>query len=130
MTETMTRPRRVLAVFAGFNAFWAWAGAIGLAGGGLDFGEHLNERLPFGNLVLAGLALATFVAVPLTVLAWLAWRGDPRTGPASMLVGVVLIAWIAVQLVFLREPSFFHPLYVAIGVVFIVAGRRGIHAGT
>ena len=127
MTETTTtiRPRRVLAAFAGFNAFWAWAGAVGLIGGGLDFGERLNDRLPFENLVLAGVALAAIVAVPLTVLALLAWRGDPRTGRASVLVGVVLIGWIGVQLVFLRELSFFHPLYVGIGLVFVVAGRAG-----
>lgn len=116
--------RRGLAAFAAFNAFWAWAGAVGLIGGGLDFGEQLNRRLPFDSLVLAGLALATIVAVPLTVLAWMAWRGDPRTGRASVLVGIVLVGWILVQLCFLREPSFFHPLYLAIGAGFIVAGRR------
>lgn len=114
----------MLAVFAGVNAFGAWAGAVGLIGGGLDFGERLNQRLPFDSLVLAGLALASIVAVPLTVLAVLAWRGDRRAGPLSMLVGLVLIGWILLQLAFLRELSFFHPLYVAIGAAFIAAGWR------
>lgn len=115
---------RLLAGFAAVNALSAWAGAVGLIGGGLSFGAALNERLPFDSLVLAGLALAAVVAVPSTVLAVLAWRGDPRTPAATVLVGMLLIAWIVVQLAFLQSFSFFQPLYAAIGVAFVVAGRR------
>jgi len=43
---------------------------------------------------------------------------------ATVLVGVLLIVWIAVQLAFLQSLSFFQPLYAAIGVAFVVAGRR------
>ena len=115
---------RLLAGFAAVNALSAWAGAVGLIGGGLSFGAELDERLPFDSLVLAGLALAAVVAVPSTVLAVLAWRGDPRTPAATVLVGMLLIVWIVVQLAFLQSFSFFQPLYAAIGVAFVVAGRR------
>lgn len=40
--------------------------------------------------------------------------------------GVVLVGWIAVQLAFLRELSFFHPTYVVIGAVLIWMGRDAI----
>ncbi|MCB1003663.1 MAG: hypothetical protein KDB35_05700 [Acidimicrobiales bacterium] len=115
---------RLLAAFAAVNALSAWFGVVGLISGALSFGEELNQRLPFDSLVLAGLALAAIVAIPSTVLAVLAWRGDPRTPAATMAVGVLLIGWIVVQLLFLQSFSFFHPLYAAIGLAFLVAGRR------
>ena len=115
---------RLLAAFAGLNALSAWFGVVGLVGGGLSFGEELNQRLPFDSLVLAGLALAAIVAIPSTVLAVLAWRGDPRTAAAATALGALLIGWIVVQLLFLQSFSFFQPLYTAIGLAFLVAGRR------
>jgi hypothetical protein len=54
-----------LAGFAALNALAAWAGGIGLVTGGTDFGERINERLPFDSVVLAGIALATMVGIPL-----------------------------------------------------------------
>lgn len=118
---------RLLATFAGINALSAWFGVLGLIGGGLSFGTELNERLPLDSLVLAGVALAAVVALPSTVLAVLAWRGDPRTPAMTVLVGVLLIVWIAVQLAFLQSFSFFQPLYTAIGVAFLVTGRHLDH---
>lgn len=56
--------------------------------------------------------------------AGLAWRGDRRTGSASTGAGSILIAWIAVQLAFIRQVSFLHPLFAVIGSLFVVAGRR------
>ena len=97
MNATSTGPaarRPWLAVFAAFAAFGAWAGAFGLITGGTDFGDTINNRLPFDSLVLAGLALAFIVGVPLTVLAWSAWTGGTRTDDLALVVGLVLIGWI------------------------------------
>ncbi|MEO8692970.1 MAG: hypothetical protein ABI658_05605 [Acidimicrobiales bacterium] len=118
-------PRHGLAVFAAVNAVAAGGGAIALLAGWTDFGDRLDQRLPFDSLVLAGLALAAIVALPLSGLAVLAWRGDPRAGRVAVGTGVVLVAWIVVQLAFLRAFSVFQPTYVVIGVLFVVAGRRG-----
>jgi hypothetical protein len=119
-------PRRVIAVSAGFVAAWAWVGAAGLAFGFIGFPARLDHRLPFGSPVVAGITLALVIAVPDTVLTVLAWRGDPRTPAACQACGVVLLAWIAVQLVFLREVSFLHPLLAAVGAGFTYAGRRAL----
>ena len=67
------------------------------------------------------------VALPSTVLARFAWRDDPRTDPMALVAGVLLIGWIVVELVFIRELSFFHPAYVLVGVVLLWLGRHGIH---
>lgn len=64
------------------------------------------------------------VALPLTVLAVLAATGHPRTGEGAVVVGLLLIGWILVQVLFLRELSFFHPFSVLVGSGLVVAGRR------
>ena len=94
-----------LAGFAAFNAFGAWAGAVGLVTGGMDFGESINDRLPFDSLVLAGLALGITVGIPLTVLAWSAWTGGPRTDDLALVTGLMLIGWIVGQVVVIRAFS-------------------------
>lgn len=113
-----------LVVLASLNAVAALGGAWGLASGSLSIGARLEDRLPFGSPVLGGLALFLAVAVPNAVLAVLAWRGDRRTGSAAEAVGLLLVVWILLELVALRELSFFHPLYLGIGLLMVWLGRR------
>lgn len=117
-------PRRWLAAFAALNAFGAWAGAVGLITGGTDFGEVINDRLPFDSLVLAALALAIIVAIPLTLLAWSAWTGGPRTDELSLVVGLLLIGWILGQVAVIRAFSLFQPTYLVVGAGFVAASHR------
>jgi hypothetical protein len=122
---THRQHRAGVAVFAAIIAFSAYAGAIGLVSGGLSLGDELTARLPFGSPVLGGIALALIVAVPSTWLAWLAWQADPRTDAAALAVGIVIIGWIVVELAFIREFSFFHPVYLVVGAALIWIGRHG-----
>lgn len=122
------RRRRGLAGCAAANAAAAWFGMAGLIGGWLTLGDTVTERLPFSSPDVAGLALGAFVAVPSSVLATLAWRGDRRTGPMAIRVGAMLIGWIVVQLLVIRTFSWFQPVCVAVGAGFVLAGasrRRG-----
>lgn len=112
-----------IAALAAANAVASAGGAWGLASGVLGLGG-LEDRLPWGSVTLAGAALFLLVAVPNGVLAVLAWRGDRRTGRAAVATGAVLVAWIVVELAFLRELSLFHPLYAGIGLLLIALGRR------
>jgi hypothetical protein len=41
--------------------------------------------------------------------------------------GVLVIGWILVELAFIRELSFFHPLYLAVGGLLLWAGRPALH---
>lgn len=109
---------------AAFNAVAAWGGAIALIGGATDFGETATARLPFESLVLAGFALASVVAVPLTVLAWAEWRDARWADSSALLVGIVLIGWILLQIVVLRTFSFFQPTYLLVGAYFVAASGR------
>ena len=123
-TRSASARRPWLAGFAAFNAFGAWAGAVGLITGGMDFGESINDRLPFDSLVLAGLALGIIVGIPLTVLAWSAWTGGSRTDDLALVVGVTLIGWIVVQVAVIRAFSLFQPAYLAVGASFVAASHR------
>jgi hypothetical protein len=42
----------------------------------------------------------------------------------AVAAGLLLVAWIVVQLLIIRTLSLFHPAYLAIGLAFAWAGRR------
>jgi hypothetical protein len=112
----------VIAVLAGLNAVGAVGGALGLAFGFLRLDAVSASRLPWNSTLLAGIALAMLVAVPNALLAVVAARRGAGTGPASIGVGVLLVGWILVELAFIRELSFFHPVYIAVGVLLVWLG--------
>lgn len=123
-TRPWYRSRGLVGGVAAFNALAAWGGAIALLGGATDFGETATARLPFESLVVAGLALAAAVAVPLTVLAWAEWRDRRWADSWALLAGVVLVGWILLQIVVLRTFSFFQPTYLLVGAYFVLASGR------
>ncbi|WP_151084085.1 hypothetical protein [Nocardioides cynanchi] len=118
------RGHTAILVVAVLNAVAAAGGAWGLASGAIGIGPRLEARLPWHSPTLGGIALLLLVAVPNAVLAGLAWGGDRRTGPVSVATGALLVGWIVVELAFLRELSFFHPLYVSVGLLLVWLGRR------
>jgi hypothetical protein len=122
--DTATGRRPALVVLATLNAVAAAGGAWGLASGVIVIGSRLEARLPWQSPTLGGVALLMAVAVPNAVLAVLAWRGDRRTDAAAVATGALLVGWILVELAFLRELSFLHPLYVAVGLLLVLLGRR------
>jgi hypothetical protein len=120
--EVTNWPRRVLAVLAALNAIGALAGAWGLFTGVLDLGATVTGRLPGDSPEVAGIALALLVGVPNLVLLVVCLRRRPELGTVGVLVGAGMVGWILLQLAFIRDLTFFHPLYVGIGAVMIWAG--------
>ncbi len=112
----------VVATLAVLNTVGAVVGALGLATGLLDLSDRAEARLPWSSPLLGGLALGLLVAVPNAALALFALRRDRRTPVAALVVGAGMVVWIAVELAFIRELSFFHPLYVAVGLVLMACG--------
>ena len=128
-SATEQRTRFAIAVVAGLNAVAAAAGGVSLALGVLSLTPEATARLPWGSAVLGGLALLACVAVPNAVLAVLSWHRDDRTAVGAVLVGWLLVAWIVVELAFIRELSFFHPLYVGVGLLLVMLGHGLRRAG-
>ena len=116
--------QRLLAILAVLNTIGAVVGAWGLASGVLSLEPTLTSRLPYGSAVLGGVALCLLVALPNGVLAAVALRGGRQIGLLGIAVGAGLVVWILVELAFIRELSFFHPLYVTVGLIMVRAGVR------
>ncbi|MGB8857723.1 MAG: CoA-binding protein [Ilumatobacteraceae bacterium] len=114
--------RPAVALAAGLMAASALVGGAGLIGGFIDIGHRLNSRLPFSSPVFGGIALAVVVGIPFVVLAKYAWRGDRRSGEAALVAGTLLVGWIVIELAFIREVSFLHPLCAVAGAAFAVVG--------
>jgi hypothetical protein len=110
------------AVLTGVIALSGYAGVVGLLGGGISFGATIDARLPFGSLFLAGLALLAIVAVPMTVASVAAGRGMRYGADIVFGAGLVLVAWIAVELAFIKAYSWFHPTYLVAAVVVLGLG--------
>ena len=125
-----TGRRSFLAAAALLVSLSALGGGLGLATGWMSLGHEIESRLPFASPVFGGFALVAVIAVPFGVLAWWAARGDRRTDIASIAIGLTLVAWLLIELAFIRELSFLHPLLGVIGIGFVLSGRRAIRART
>ncbi|MDV7136568.1 hypothetical protein [Williamsia muralis] len=123
-TATNRGLRAVATVAAALTGLLAFAGAIGVAGGGADFGKDVEQRLPWESPVLAGIALALVVGVPTTLAAFTLWRLMPQAAVTTLIAGVMLVAWIAVQIAVIRE---FNPLQVVFGLVGLLLIATGWH---
>ncbi|HSK56095.1 MAG TPA: hypothetical protein VK908_12620 [Jiangellales bacterium] len=126
MTTTIAAPtrRRGLGAFLGLVSISAYGGVVGFLSGAIDMGPEITARFPFASPVLAGTALLVVVAVPTTAAAVAAWRGSPRTGDLTTVAGLLLVGWIVVQVLVIREFSWFQPAYGLVGVVLLVLGLR------
>ena len=100
----------------------ACAGGIGLAGGSIDLGTAISQRLPLHSPVLGGVALLAVVALPMTAAAVAAWRGITRAPEIVTLAGLALIGWIVVEIAFIRTFAWLQPVCAAYGVLMVVLG--------
>jgi hypothetical protein len=114
--------RVTAAVVTGVIALSGYAGVVGLLGGGISFGDSIDARLPFGSLFLAGLALLAIVAVPMTVALVAAGRGMRYGADIVFGAGLLLVAWIAVELASIKAYSWFHPTYLVAAIVVLGLG--------
>jgi hypothetical protein len=107
---------------------WAITGlalfvAIGAIYGGTElirngFGMPLRwlSQTPFTGWTLPGLALLIGVAVPQLTAAALIAASHRRALAVSYLAGLMLIAWIAVQLLVLQRYFFLQPVIAGFGL--------------
>ena len=122
-SEQRTKIIRVTsAVVTGVIALSAYAGVFGLMSGGISFGDVIDARLPFGSLVLAGVALLIIVAIPMTVASIAAIRATRRSADLVFGAGLLLVVWIAVELAFIKAYSWFHPTYLVAAIVVLNLG--------
>ena len=115
---------------------WALAGLDGLAGAAAVYGGAGLIRNGFGmpdgwlagtpltGWVLPGAALLAGVAVPQLAAAALIVAGARPGLAARYLAGLLLVAWIAVQLLILRRYFFLEPVIAGIGAAEVLLAWR------
>jgi hypothetical protein len=118
---------RALGLLEAGMAVAAVAGTIGLAGGGIDFGPTINDRLPFHSYPVAAAALATVVALPTGVAAVAALRRRPRSADMAVAAGALLIGWILAEVAFIRTYSWMQPTCVGWGAAVMLLGWLARH---
>jgi hypothetical protein len=117
------RNRIAVSGLAGLIALSAFCGSIGMISGMLQLNPAATKRLPFESPVFAGFALAVVVGLPSATVATLAWRRHPRSGEAAALAGVLLVGWIGVEILIVREFSLLQPICAGLGTALVVLGN-------
>ncbi|WP_054812665.1 hypothetical protein [Nocardia arizonensis] len=118
--RTERRLRTALAGIAAFVAFWAYAGAIGLACGAIDLGADATARLPFGSPVFAATMLTLVVAIPMTATVPAAARPGPGVIAIGAGSGLLLVGWIAIQPFVVDRVIWLQPVFGVLGSVMCV----------
>jgi hypothetical protein len=114
----------VLAGVAAFVAVSALWGGVALVRNGYDMPTSWLQGTPFTSWTWPGVALLVGVTAPHAVLAGLVTLGSRWARLAGFACGVLLVAWIAVQLVVLQQVFFLQPVIVAVGALEIWLVRQ------
>ncbi len=125
-------PRATLTALGRWAFFWALFVGIGAVAGTLmmwlapdTFGMTPlladMQVLPlagvfFGSLAWPGAFLLALVAIPNLFTAWLVLRRHPRAPWAALACGLVLLAWIALQLLVVFGPNPISNVYLVFAV--------------
>lgn len=124
VTVRPTRAARVTTLsLEAVTAVGAVVGVQGFLSGAFDpLVDQLGEAWPLlDGRVLPAAALAGLVGVPQVVAFALGIRRHPRAADAGLLVGVVLTAWVVLQLPLIGWASPVQWLFAGIGVAQTVA---------
>ena len=119
-------PRPWLVAGETLLAVSAFAGAIGLGIGSINFGSGINARLPLASPVFGGIALAAVVGVPMSVGAVAEWRRSKKADSAALVAGALLVGWIVVEVSVIRTFSWLQPTLLAAGLGIAAVGYRGM----
>jgi len=139
-TPVIAVPKPRLSKLAKWSLFWTAFIGIGAIAGSLmmwttpaRFGmEQLLEplhRLPLGHLIgdsfaLPGLALLGVIGLPHLIAAWLIFKRHHGAPVAALFSGIVLLAWLALQLFYLFGPNPVTNMYAVFALVETVIAAR------
>ena len=104
-------------------------GGIGLIRDGFGMPDGWLAGTPLTGWVLPGVALLIGVAVPQLAAAALIAAGVRPGLAAGYLAGLLLVAWIAVELLVLRRYFFLQPVIAGIGAAEILLAWRWQRSG-
>jgi hypothetical protein len=115
-----------------WSLFWTIFIGLGAVAGSLMmwlmpgwFGEAMLvplRRLPLGHLIgtsyaLPGLALLCAIGLPHLIAAWLIHKRTPAGPVVALTAGIILLAWLTLQLFYLFGPNPITNIYTAFALI-------------
>jgi hypothetical protein len=114
----------MLQLFVGLGAV---AGGLGLAldptGAKVGLPIEMLEASPFSTFLIPGIVLFTVNGLGSLVGALLTFTRRRGAGEMAMALGVFLMAWIVIQVYWVRGIHWLHVLYFVLGLVEYALGR-------
>ena len=112
-----------LQVFVGLGAV---AGGIGLVSdpSGLNVGmsTEILADTPFSNFLVPGLALLAINGLGSLLGSFLTFTQRPFAATAAIALGILLIAWIVIQVYWIGLVHWLQPLYLGLGILELALG--------
>ncbi len=115
----MTFKRNIIIGTASFIAVTAFAGAVGLITGALNAPSEWLTHTPFTTYTVPGIMLALFVGGSATLTLLATWRKWSYAPLATLLSGIVLLAWILGEVGTIQQLSWLQFLYIILGVLLL-----------
>lgn len=113
-----------------------FTGITAMIGGGMLIADPSGRPLrmdsamlagsPFDTFLLPGLILFLFIGASSIVVAFLVIGDKSYSTRLVLNQGIILIAWIVVQILMIHQFHILQMLYFAIGVAFVYTGYLGI----
>ncbi|MFC2112672.1 hypothetical protein ACFLTA_05330 [Bacteroidota bacterium] len=114
-------------LYIGLGALQAFIGLGALGGGfmlvidtsGSALGVPLSflEGSPFPNFLIPGIFLLVVNGVGSLIGAGFSFTRRPYAQETAIVLGVILVAWIVIQVIIIRSFSWMHVLYFILGVL-------------
>ncbi len=113
-----------LALGESLVAIGAIGGAVAMFSGSIDRGASINRRLPFESPAFGATALLLVVGLPMSVAALSCWRRRRLFPDLAIVSGLLLMAWIAVEMSVIRSFSPLQPTFFLTGLSITICGYR------
>lgn len=93
---------------------------------GFTMGAPLEmlQYSPFKNFLIPGIFLFTFNGIFQAIGAWSSFTKKTYAGKLGFWLGLLLIAWIVIQVYFLRSIHYLHLIYLGIGIIETILAYR------
>lgn len=130
-TNTATGDRRLiygLAILQFFIGIGAIAGGLGIvldpSGSSIGLPIELLDETPFADFLIPGLVLLTVNGLGSTVGGVLTLRRNRYAGLVAIALGIFLVAWIVIQVLWIRGLGWLHAFYFFLGLAEAIYGNR------
>lgn len=122
---------RWLAVLEAFIALQAVYGGISLIADTWHLDSDWLKHLPLmDDWVLPGVFLILVIAVPMAAAAFLEWTHHPKSLVVSLVAGLVLVGWIAAQLLLMPTMHLWlQPVCAILGLAITTSAVVRLRAG-